>query len=215
MGDIGLHQLLPIPLRDELRQKPSDIWNRDCTWVQGDCIHIRAPSGTGKTTLIHFLFRLRQDYEGKVLLGGEDLRTLGETQLARLRQRHFSIVFQDLRLFPALTTKENLEVKSTLTAPLPDSRIEHYADLLDLSGKLGDPAGRLSYGEQQRVAIIRSLLQPFDWILLDEPFSHLDRENIRKASGLITSVCKERAAGLILVDLEDDDHFVYTRKLRL
>ncbi len=215
MLDIRLHQLLPIPLGDELRQKPSDIWNRDFSCQQGEFVHIRAPSGTGKTTLIHFLFRIRQDYEGRILLGGEDLRDMNETRLARLRQRHFSIVFQDLRLFPAITAKENLEVKSILTESSPDGRIAEYASLLDLSGKLEDPAGRLSYGEQQRIAIIRSLLQPFDWILLDEPFSHLDRANIHRASELIASACKAQGAGMILVDLEDDDHFEYTRKLRL
>ncbi len=71
------------------------------------------------------------------------------------------------------------------------------------------------YGEQQRIAIIRSLVQPLNWLIMDEPFSHLDKNNIDKARALIESECKKRNAGFILTDLEDDEHFNYTRILNL
>jgi putative ABC transport system ATP-binding protein len=72
-----------------------------------------------------------------------------------------------------------------------------------------------SYGEQQRVAIIRASMQPFKWLIMDEPFSHLDKHNINKASALIDAECKKRNAGFLLTDLEDDEHFNYTRLLNL
>jgi ABC-type lipoprotein export system ATPase subunit len=66
----------------------------------------------------------------------------------------------------------------------------------------------LSYGERQRIAIIRSLMQPFEWLLLDEPFGHLDEENIRKACELIKSECKKRDAGILMTSL-GPDYFLY------
>jgi putative ABC transport system ATP-binding protein len=76
-------------------------------------------------------------------------------------------------------------------------------------------ASTLSYGERQRVAIIRSLLQPFDWLLMDEPFSHLDNMNIEKAVNLIGEVVATNNAGLLLADLEKNDYFRYHKKLFL
>jgi len=213
--EICLQQLLPLPLKDALQDRPSDIWNRDCRFNQGEYIHIRAPSGTGKSTLIHYLYRLRTDYAGSITLDNQDLRNTGPARLAQLRQRHLSVVFQDLRLFGELTTAENLEVKRALTPEIPREIIPDYAGRLGITEKLGQSGNRLSYGEQQRVAIIRSLLQPFDWILLDEPFSHLDHLNIRHAASLIAEACLVNKSGMIIVDLEEDDHFDYTRKLML
>lgn len=213
--DISLHKLLPVPLRDELRDTRSDIWNKDISFARGEIIHIQAPSGTGKTTLIHFLYRLRADYEGQIRLGDQDLRGIGTDAMAKLRQRQLSIVFQDLKLFKDLTGTENLEIKRGLTDHVPTVLIPDYARRLGIAEKLENPGHTLSYGEQQRLAIIRSLLQPFGWILLDEPFSHLDHQNISRAVALIGEVTQANGAGLLIADLEDDDHFDYTRKLKL
>ena len=87
--------------------------------------------------------------------------------------------------------------------------------MLGLDGKWNQKAETLSYGERQRVAIIRSLLQPFKWLLLDEPFSHLDNENTHKAATLIWNRVQELNAGMMVVDLEDNEWFPYTRKLLL
>jgi putative ABC transport system ATP-binding protein len=72
-----------------------------------------------------------------------------------------------------------------------------------------------SYGEQQRIAIIRALVQPFDLLLMDEPFSHLDQINTKKAASLIADACKLRGAGFILTDLDEDDNFDYHTRLTL
>ena len=91
--------------------------------------------------------------------------------------------------------------------------IDIMAEQLGITSILNQKAATCSYGEQQRIAIIRSLVQPFYWLIMDEPFSHLDKNNIDKATALIEAECKKRKAGFILTDLEDDEHFNYTRIL--
>lgn len=213
---VTLQGLLPVPLKEKLVQRQSDIWNRSASFEQGEWIKIKAPSGTGKTTLTHILYKLRNDYEGEVLWNIQSLKKIGAEDLAKLRQTEISIVFQDLRLFPQLTARENIELKRVLQPPFYESNIiDSMAEQLDITHILHQQAALCSYGEQQRIAIIRALAQPFSWLLMDEPFSHLDNENTAKAAELIAGECRKRNAGFILTDLDDDTHFSYTRKLLL
>jgi putative ABC transport system ATP-binding protein len=89
------------------------------------------------------------------------------------------------------------------------------AGRLGIGDKLKSKARICSYGEQQRVAIIRSLLQPFDFLLLDEPFSHLDNRNSRLAMDLMMEEAVQRKACIIFADLERIDYFPYTRLFHL
>jgi putative ABC transport system ATP-binding protein len=101
-------------------------------------------------------------------------------------------------------------------APFHEAKvIDDMSDALGISSILDQRAGLCSYGEQQRIAIIRALMQPFDWLLMDEPFSHLDAENTKKAALIIQNECKKRNAGFLLTDLDEDDHFHYSKKLSL
>ncbi|HEX5153827.1 MAG TPA: ATP-binding cassette domain-containing protein [Parafilimonas sp.] len=213
---LQLQNIVPIPLKDKLLQRDSGVWNKNLQFEQGEFIKIKAPSGVGKTTFIHIIYKLRKDFEGNVVWNKKSLSLVNADELALLRQQHISIIFQDLRLFPNLTARENIELKRVLQQPLYESRmIDNMAEQLGIASVLHQKASVCSYGEQQRIAILRSLMQPFDWLIMDEPFSHLDKNNIDKAAALIEAECKKRNAGFILTDLEDDEHFKYTGFLNL
>ena len=213
---IELTQLIPVPLKDRFLQRTSDVWNTYLALQQGEFIKIKAPSGTGKTTLVHIIYKLRHDYEGAVLFDNTPATDLHEDALAAIRQQEISIIFQDLRLFPNLTGRENIELKRILQTPFYNSEvIDAMAETLGVSHILDQAAGLCSYGEQQRLAIIRALMQPFSWLIMDEPFSHLDIANTRKAATLIETECRKRKAGLLITDLDDDSNFMYTHEYKL
>lgn len=213
---IELDHLVPTPLKDRFLQRASDVWNTRIQFNQGEFIKIKAPSGTGKTTLVHLLYKLRHDYEGNIRIDNRSVLELDENELSLLRQNKISIVFQDLRLFPNLTARENIELKRVLQTPFYTSDvIDTMAGILGITHVLEQKAGLCSYGEQQRIAIVRSLIQPFELLIMDEPFSHLDIENTKKAAALIETECLKRKAGFIITDLDEDGNFKYTRNLVL
>jgi putative ABC transport system ATP-binding protein len=165
---------------------------------------------------MHFLYHLRNDYEGTIFYDDTDIQTINSANIATYRQHKLSIIFQDLRLFPQLTAKENIELKRTMTEPFYGAeKIDEMAELLNITHILNQQTVKCSYGEQQRIAIIRALIQPFKLLLMDEPFSHLDNNNIAKAAALIEEECNKRNAGFVITDLDEDQHFKYTRVLHL
>ena len=212
---LSLKGLIPLPLKDKVSQRTSDVWQKDISFQGSNCIFIKAPSGTGKTTLIHILYGLRKDYEGTVSWGSQNLAGANNESIAALRKEKISVVFQDMRLFPGLTLWENLEVKRLLTNTFTEQQVTEWLSRLGIEQKKNAMASTLSYGEQQRAAIIRALLQPFNWLLMDEPFSHLDHANVQKAIGLINEIVDFNKASLLLADLDDNTYFSYTQTLTL
>jgi putative ABC transport system ATP-binding protein len=208
---ITLDHLVPFPLRERVLEKGSEIWNRHWSISAPQFIKVKAPSGSGKTTLVHTIWNLRGDYKGHVLYDGKPLAALNAETLAQYRQRQLSVVFQDLRLFGQLSARENLELKRTLipNTEAASSEIDRMAERLGVAHILDQPAYKCSYGEQQRIAIIRALLQPFQLLLMDEPFSHLDQANASKAASLIAEECRKQNAGLLITDLDEDKLFDY------
>lgn len=193
----------------------SEIWHHEIEINKGQHLHIIAPSGSGKSTLIHFIYGLRNDYEGSLLLNGEDIAKMSVEKKALLRQKTFSIIFQDLRLFPEETALENIEIKRRLSPYHSPDKVKEMANRLGIENKLTQVTKTCSYGEQQRIAIIRSLMQPFDFLLLDEPFSHLDEDNRTKAMELIYEECAKRNAAMIFADLKKLEFFQEEKSLNL
>lgn len=212
---ITIQQLIPDPLKEYIQPNSSDIWKQELSFRKGEHIFIQAPSGTGKTTLMHILYGIRKDYQGTVYWDEDRLSDYTPAQLAYLRASYISIIFQDLRLFPELTVWENLELKRTLTHTIPVEKADDMLFRLGMAGKQHHSVATLSRGEKQRVSIIRALLQPFDWLLMDEPFSHLDEQNREKAAALITEVAEINQAGILLADLEKNRYFYYHKTLFL
>ncbi|XZF14252.1 ATP-binding cassette domain-containing protein [Chitinophagaceae bacterium MMS25-I14] len=212
---LSLSGIVPVPLREKTMSRVSALWNQQISFRAGEYIFVQAPSGTGKTTLIHLLYGLRTDYEGTVKWGENILRSATAIQLADMRKGSVSVIFQDLRLFPDLTAWENLEIKRALTNTITVQEVETWMLQLGIQDKKNALAATLSYGERQRVAIIRALLQPFSWLLMDEPFSHLDKANIEKAISLIGEVAARNKAGILLADLDENHYFPYTQTILL
>lgn len=215
--NIQLNQLIPIPLKEKILQGHSEIWNSNVVINNREYLKIVAPSGTGKTTLTHILWKLRTDYNGEVHYNGVNINSINAQVMSEFRQQKISVIFQDLRLFGHLTAKENIELnRIKLTTPhVSENAILEMAEILGVTHILNQKANTCSYGEQQRIAIIRSLVQPFEILIMDEPFSHLDQNNTQKAAGLIAKVCKQNNAGFLLMDLDEDSNFEYTQTLKL
>lgn len=211
---ITLQDVLPVYF-DESRRQQSEVWGKELVFNKGEYIKIVAPSGSGKSSLTHFLYGLRNEYNGNILYNGANLRHYTVEDFARYRKDNISIVFQDLRLFPEQTVLENLELKRQLNPYHPPEKIPEMAERLGIGNKLPSKSRICSYGEQQRVSIIRSLLQPFDFLLLDEPFSHLDDNNSKKAMALMLEEAEARKASIIFADLERIDFFPFTRLYHL
>jgi putative ABC transport system ATP-binding protein len=211
---LQLQQLLPVYF-DESQRSGSEVWRKDLSFTKGEYIKIVAPSGSGKSSLMHFLYGLRNEYTGNIVYNNQAIGQYSAEDFASYRKDHVSIVFQDLRLFPEQSVLENIELKRQLNPFHPAEKIPEMAERLGIGNKLPSKSRICSYGEQQRVAIIRALMQPFDFLLLDEPFSHLDDKNSQNAMQLMLEEAKLRNAAIIFADLERIDYFPYTRLFHL
>jgi len=211
---ISLQQVMPV-FFEAGKADGSQLWNQNISFYKGENIHIVAPSGSGKTSFIHFLYGLRKDYSGNILYDNNDIKNFDAEIFSSWRQQYISIIFQDLRLFTEETVLQNLEIKRLLSPYHKESRIATMAKRLGIESKLEKLCNTCSYGEQQRIAIIRALQQPFDFLLLDEPFSHLDENNRQLAMQLMEEEAAERNAAIILTDLKKIEYFKAERILYL
>ena len=175
----------------------SGVWLQNITLEQGKRYLISAESGTGKSSMCSYIYGYRQDYTGTIAFDGVDIRSLTVAQWCDVRQRHIAYLPQDMRLFGELTALENVNLKNQLTGFKSEKDIERLFEAMGLSDKKESLASKLSIGQQQRVAIIRTLCQPCEFILLDEPVSHLDEENNRLVARLIIEEASRQGAGVI------------------
>ena len=136
-------------------------------------------------------------------------------QWVDLRKHSLSMLFQDLRLFTELTALENVRLKNNLTGYKSRKEILALFEAVGLSDKLNIKAGKLSFGQQQRVAFIRSLCQPFDFLFLDEPISHLDDTNSRIMGEITREEATRQGAGVIVTSIGKQLDMEYGHLLRL
>src|SRR5690606_13275768 len=158
---------------------------------------------------------IRKDYTGNLLYGDQDIRTFSPEDWASIRTTKIAVVFQDLQLFPSLSVKENLLLKNNLTNTFTEDELFIQLSQLGLQDKWNQRCGLLSMGQQQRVAIIRALAQPFEWLIMDEPFSHLDIENSQICLDMINTRANNIGAGFVLTTLGESHNFNYDYTLYL
>ena len=201
--EIHAHSLRPEGL--PLNTVEGTVWRDNLVIDTKKNYLLKGTSGRGKSTFLHILCGIRKNYTGRFTVDGKDGRDFTPQDWATLRGGPFGIVFQDLRLLPQLTARQNLDLKSALQdVPTDPVDMESKAQGLGVHPYLDNSCGKLSYGQQQRFAILRALLQPFQFLLLDEPFSHLDPENTKMAVGMVQNICKERGAGMLVSTLSED-----------
>ena len=214
MKEIHLQQTLPQVFagRDAIA---SEVWHRDLTFERGKRYLVEAASGTGKSSLCSYLYGYRNDYEGIICFDGSNIRSLKAADWTRLHRRSLSILFQELRLFSELTALENVLLKNQLTRFKSRREIDALFDALGIGDKKNEPTGRLSFGQQQRVAFIRCMCQPFDFILLDEPVSHLDAANGELLSGMLLEEAQAQGAGIVVTSVGSRLGLPYHKTLTL
>jgi putative ABC transport system ATP-binding protein len=165
-----------------------------------ESVAIVGKSGSGKTSLIMLIAGLERPNSGKIIFEGEDISQHSEDRLADIRKRKIGIVFQSFYLIPNYTALENvslvLEINKVADAKKKSMEL---LEQLGLKDRINHFPSQLSGGEQQRVAIARSIVLNPKLILADEPSGNLDSENSKLIMSLLFKYCKQNGSSLVLV----------------
>lgn len=172
----------------------------DLDVADGHCLAIIGPSGSGKSTLLGLIAGLDSATTGSIVIAGQDITTLDEDALAKLRGEKIGFVFQFFHLVPSLTAMENIQVPMEIAGRRDAaSRAQALLGEVGLHERGHHYPSQLSGGEQQRIAIARALANDPPLILADEPTGNLDSSNGRHILDLLLKVRESRGATLVLV----------------
>lgn len=214
MEKIKFDNVLP----DVFAGKPdlqSDVWKRELDFSKGKKYLIEADSGRGKSTFCSYIIGYRKDYSGKIMFDDVDARNMNIKIWTDARRFNLSYVFQELRLFPELTAFENVEIKNRLTKFKSKEDISRWFERLGIADKTDEKVRFMSFGQQQRVAMMRALAQPFDFIIADEPISHLDDGNSRTMGKIMEEEAESQGAGIIMTSIGKHIEMQYDSILKL
>lgn len=214
METITLNKVLPHVF-SHVQGLVSDVWNEEITFHKGHYYLLEANSGKGKSTFCSYLIGYRRDFDGKILFDEQNINALTIKDWAEIRTRHVSYLFQELRLFPELTALENVLIKNNMTHFKTKAQILDWFDELDIADKVNVRIGQMSFGQQQRVALIRSFVQPFDFLLADEPISHLDDDNSNVMGQVLLREATHQGAGVIVTSIGKHLALKYDKVVRL
>ena len=188
----------------------SDIYlQKEVVFQKGQRYLLKANSGHGKSSVLNFIYGSNFNYTGEVSYSIE------ETSIFNLRKTEISYVFQDFKLFPSLTLFENIQLKNKLTYYKSTEQIDALIEKMQLTHRRDSLVGTLSLGQRQRAAVIRALCQPFSFLLLDEPFSHLDNSNIKIIVEILNKELEERQAAVIITALDNLPFFEFDKTINL
>jgi len=201
-----------LPNANQLFRKSG---KKNLEFRKGEIYLIEADSGTGKSSLCSYIYGYRNDYQGTFNFDKENIRNLSVSKWVDVRKHSLSMLFQELRLFSELTALENIQLKNSLTGYKSKKEIETLFEAMGIDDKYNSKVGKLSFGQQQRVAFIRSLCQPFDFIFLDEPISHLDETNGQIMGYLLMQEVKKQGAGVIVTSIGKHIELNYNKIFKL
>ncbi|HHT9111228.1 MAG TPA: ABC transporter ATP-binding protein [Candidatus Brocadiaceae bacterium] len=169
---------------------------------EGEFLALMGPSGSGKSTLLNLIAGIDITDSGIIKVGGIDITTLSETELARWRSTHVGFIFQFYNLIPVLTAYENVELPLLLTWLSRKERREHVEaalNMVNLTDRMAHYPNQLSGGQQQRVAIARAIVTDPTILVADEPTGDLDRVSAEDILGLMARLNQEFNKTIIMV----------------
>lgn len=204
MNSITLDSISPKYFTPKTIASEKTLWNKKTTFEKSNYYLIIAPSGSGKSTLATSMLGNHFQYEGKISYDGTDLKTQSIEKIVAFRKNGIQLLFQDIRLINDLTIRENILLRVFNKKPADlEERLQEYALRLGIQALLDKKAKNCSYGERQRSAILRSLINPTDFLIYDECFSHLDLNNKKIAFDLINEVAVKNGSAVIFFDLNN------------
>lgn len=156
-------------------------------------------SGSGKSTLLHLIAGLERPDDGEILFCGHRIQLESESKLAELRRSQLSLVFQQFHLISTLTVLDNIRFQAALCQRLNPAYEAELIDRLGLGTQIGKYPQQLSRGQQQRVAIARSLLHKPKLVLADEPTGNLDENSSLEVMGLFSELVRQAGSSLLMV----------------
>lgn len=181
----------------------------------GEMLAIVGQSGSGKTTLLNLLGGIDKPTSGKVLLEGQDIHSLSDEESAKLRRRKIGYIYQDFKLLPILTAKENILLPATLDGKKkPSSEVRALADRLGIGNRLNHLPSQMSGGQRQRAAIARALINQPSILLADEPTGNLDKASAREILEVLLKLHQEGNT-ILLVTHEESFADLCPRKITL
>jgi putative ABC transport system ATP-binding protein len=169
---------------------------------KGEFLALMGPSGSGKTTLLNLIAGIDRADSGVIQVGGIDITSLSETDLAQWRASNVGFIFQFYNLIPVLTAFENVELPLLLTSLSKRERREHVEvalNLVNLQDRMDHYPGQLSGGQQQRVAIARAVVTDPSILVADEPTGDLDRVSAEEILELMERLVYELGKTIIMV----------------
>ena len=181
----------------------------------GEMLAIVGQSGSGKTTLLNLLGGIDKPSAGQVLLDGRDIHTLSDAEAAKLRRQKIGYIYQDFKLLPILTAKENIMLPAILDGKKAPARVvSALADRLGIGNRLNHLPSQMSGGQRQRVAIARALINQPAIILADEPTGTLDKASAQEILELLLQLHREGNT-ILLVTHEESFADLCPRKITL
>ena len=207
---INLNNIKPRYM-SESEVSDSDIYlKKNINLESGKNYLFKANSGSGKSSILNFIYQSNKNFEGSI-----KYKNISYKNKIDIRTKFISYVFQDFKLFGNLSVWENIKIKNNLTVHKTDKEINDLLNKIGLGEKKDSLVNKLSIGQKQRTAIVRSLCQPFKFLLLDEPFSNLDEDNITIITKILNNELENKAAGLIVTTLNNKYLFSYNKIFKL